>query len=79
VTADLAKVTRDPELAPLWAGIHDRLCAGYDPGSIIRVHVRGLSLAGVADTTVMAGHQHTAQTRPVRGRHWTERNIRSGS
>ena len=48
MTADLSRVTQDPELAPLWTAIHDRLCAGYDPSSITRVHVPGLSLTGVA-------------------------------
>lgn len=48
MTADLSKVTGDLELAPLWAAIHDRLCAGHDPGSITTVHVRNLSLSGVA-------------------------------
>jgi len=48
VTADLSLVVDDSELAPLWAVIHDRLCAGHDPASIASVKVPGLSPAGVA-------------------------------
>ena len=48
MTRDLSMVTGDPELAPLWAAIHDRLCAGRDPASIMRVRVADLSPAGVA-------------------------------
>jgi uncharacterized protein (TIGR02679 family) len=48
VTADLALLADDPELAPLWAVIHERLCAGHEPESIASVKVPGLSPPGVA-------------------------------
>ena len=48
MTADLALLADDPELAPLWAVIHERLCAGHEPESIASVKVPGLSPPGVA-------------------------------
>jgi uncharacterized protein (TIGR02679 family) len=48
VTADLTRITQDPDLAPLWAAIHERLCAGHEPASLARVQVTGLSPAGIA-------------------------------
>jgi uncharacterized protein (TIGR02679 family) len=48
VTADLPLLARDPELAPLWAVIHGRLCAGHEPDSIASVKVPGLSPPAVA-------------------------------
>jgi uncharacterized protein (TIGR02679 family) len=48
VTADLTLLAGDPDLAPLWAVIHERLCAGHEPGSIASVKVPGLSPPGVA-------------------------------
>lgn len=48
MTADLALLADDPELAPLWAVIHERLCAGHEPDSIASVKVPGLSPPGVA-------------------------------
>jgi uncharacterized protein (TIGR02679 family) len=48
VTADLALIADDEELAPLWAALHERLCTGQAAQSISRVRVEGLSSAGVA-------------------------------
>ncbi len=48
MTADLSLIADDSELAPLWAVIHDRLCAGHDPVSIASVRVPDLSPTGVA-------------------------------
>lgn len=48
MTADLTRLAGDPELAPLWAVIHERLCAGHEPGSIASVKVPALSPPGVA-------------------------------
>lgn len=48
MTADLSLLARDPELAPLWVVLHERLCAGRDPDSIASVKVPGLSPPGVA-------------------------------
>lgn len=48
MTADLTRITQDPSLAPLWAAIHERLCAGHEPASLARVQVTGLSPAGIA-------------------------------
>jgi hypothetical protein len=48
VTADLSLVADDPELAPLWAVLHDRLCAGHEPEAIASVRVPALSPQGVA-------------------------------
>ena len=48
MTADLTRLAGDPELAPLWSVIHERLCAGHEPGSIASVKVPALSAPGVA-------------------------------
>ena len=48
MTADLTLLAGDPELAPLWAVIHDRLCVGREPESMASVKVPGLSPPGVA-------------------------------
>lgn len=48
MTIDLSLLAGDPELAPLWAIIHERLCAGHEPNSIASVKVPGLSPPGVA-------------------------------
>ena len=48
MTIDLTLLAGDPELAPLWAVIHDRLCAGGEPESIASVRVPGLPPPGVA-------------------------------
>lgn len=41
-------VAGDEALAPLWAAVHDRLCAGTDPAAVASVRVTGLPPAGVA-------------------------------
>jgi uncharacterized protein (TIGR02679 family) len=41
-------VAGDEALAPLWAAVHDRLCAGTDPAAMASVRVSGLPPAGVA-------------------------------
>lgn len=41
-------VAGDEALAPLWAAVHDRLCAGTDPAAMASVRVAGLPPAGVA-------------------------------
>lgn len=41
-------VADDEALAPLWAAVHDRLCAGTDPAAMASVRVTGLPPAGVA-------------------------------
>lgn len=48
MTTDLTELIRNPDLAPLWSAIHDRLSAGSDPASITRVRVPGMSLTGIA-------------------------------
>jgi uncharacterized protein (TIGR02679 family) len=46
-TAD--PIVHDPEFAPLWAAIHERLCAGADPAQIATLRVRGLSRVAIAE------------------------------
>lgn len=41
-------VAADEALAPLWAAVHNRLCAGTDPAAMASVRVTGLPSAGVA-------------------------------
>ncbi|MFJ3975888.1 TIGR02679 domain-containing protein [Streptomyces sp. NPDC090021] len=41
-------VAGDEALSPLWAAVHDRLCAGTDPAALASVRVTGLPPAGVA-------------------------------
>lgn len=41
-------VAGDEALAPLWAAVHDRLCAGTDPAAMASVRVTGLPPAGIA-------------------------------
>ncbi|MCM8555416.1 DUF2399 domain-containing protein [Streptomyces sp. STCH 565 A] len=48
MTADHARLAADPELAPLWQAIHDRLSAGSAPADIATVTVPGLEPGAVA-------------------------------
>jgi uncharacterized protein (TIGR02679 family) len=48
VTADLRLLAADPELAPLWQAIHNRLSAGTEPTRIVAVTVPGLTPGAVA-------------------------------
>ncbi|MFE5143933.1 DUF2399 domain-containing protein [Streptomyces fagopyri] len=48
MTADRTILAADPELAPLWQAIHDRLSAGSAPADIATVTVPGLTPGAVA-------------------------------
>ncbi|MEW2400330.1 DUF2399 domain-containing protein [Streptomyces sp. NPDC046862] len=48
MTADLTLIADDPDLAPLWRAIHDRLSAGNDPADIATVTVPDLPPGGAA-------------------------------
>lgn len=48
MNVDLDQVTGDPELAPLWTALYERLCSGADPASIATIRAPGLTSAGVA-------------------------------
>ncbi|MFS8202611.1 DUF2399 domain-containing protein [Streptomyces sp. CWNU-52B] len=48
MTADRTLLAADPELAPLWQAIHDRLSAGSTPADIATVTVPGLAPGAVA-------------------------------
>lgn len=64
MSADLSLIAHDPDLAPLWAAIHDRLCSGQDPDAIAAVRVTGLSPAGIA--TLRSWLDTTTRRRSVR-------------
>jgi len=64
VSADLNLIADDPDLAPLWTAIHDRLCSGQTPESIAAVRVPELNPAGIA--TLRAWLDTTARRRSVR-------------
>ncbi|QID39823.1 DUF2399 domain-containing protein [Streptomyces albus] len=57
-------IADDPDLAPLWTAIHDRLCSGQTPESIAAVRVPELNPAGIA--TLRAWLDTTARRRSVR-------------
>ncbi|WP_329347165.1 DUF2399 domain-containing protein [Streptomyces sp. NBC_01261] len=48
MTADRRLLAADPELAPLWQAIHNRLSAGTEPTHIVAVTVPGLTPGAVA-------------------------------
>ncbi|WP_326647262.1 DUF2399 domain-containing protein [Streptomyces sp. NBC_01750] len=48
MTADLNLIAEDPDLAPLWHAVHDRLSAGKAPADIATVTVPALSPGAVA-------------------------------
>jgi uncharacterized protein (TIGR02679 family) len=49
VSRDLAPIVDDPEFAPLWAAVHERLCSGAEPAQIVTLKVRGLSQIAIAE------------------------------
>ncbi|RLL70024.1 DUF2399 domain-containing protein [Streptomyces sp. Z26] len=57
-------IADDPDLAPLWTAIHDRLCSGQAPETIAAVRVPTLPPAGIA--TLRSWLDTTARRRSVR-------------
>jgi uncharacterized protein (TIGR02679 family) len=45
----LDPIVDDPEFAPLWLAIHERLCGGADPARMATVRVHGLSRVAIAE------------------------------
>ena len=64
MSADLDLIADDPDLAPLWTAIHDRLCSGQAPETIAAVRVPTLPPAGIA--TLRSWLDTTARRRSVR-------------
>ncbi|MFF5985925.1 TIGR02679 domain-containing protein [Prauserella flavalba] len=68
MSVDLSLIADDPELAPLWTAIYERLCSGQDPEAIATVEAPKLSAAGVAtlrswlDTTTRRRRGRSAVT-----------------
>ncbi|MEU5273288.1 TIGR02679 domain-containing protein [Streptomyces hygroscopicus] len=62
--ADLDLIADDPDLAPLWTAVHDRLCSGQAPETIAAVRVPKLTPAGIA--TLRSWLDTTARRRSVR-------------
>jgi uncharacterized protein (TIGR02679 family) len=73
VTADHSLLAADPELAPLWQAIHDRLSAGSAPADIATVTVPNLTPGAVAalkswlDTSAQRRRGRTRVPRTDRG------------
>lgn len=73
MTADLTLIADDPDLAPLWRAIHDRLSAGNDPADIATVTVPDLPPGGAAalrswlDTPAQRRRGRTRVPRTPRG------------
>ena len=63
MSADPDLIADDPDLAPLWTAIHDRLCSGQTPETIAAVRVPELNPAGIA--TLRAWLDTTARRRSV--------------
>ncbi|MEW2352988.1 TIGR02679 domain-containing protein [Spirillospora sp. NPDC029432] len=42
-------IVTDPEFAPFWSAIHERLCSGVEPGQIATLKVKNLSQVAVAE------------------------------
>lgn len=48
MNADVSLIADDPDLAPLWGAVHERLCSGQAPEAIAAVQVPNLTPAGTA-------------------------------
>ncbi|MDT0382127.1 TIGR02679 domain-containing protein [Streptomyces sp. DSM 42041] len=64
MSADLDLIAEDPDLAPLWTVIHDRMCSGQAAETIAAVRVPTLTPSGIA--TLRSWLDTTARRRGVR-------------